>query len=359
MTPRTLLAHVAQMSTIQLENLATSALYFLLTRYPLAAQGFINLAKQAAPFIPDSIQFKTQARWEDAGIPDMVGTHSDVEVLLVESKFWAHLTSNQPVTYIKRLSPSVGGLLLFICPTERFTRLWAEITNRCLSKKIMLSATTHLSPGFQVSTIDDQTRLAILTWDVLLSSLESVLATAVQSTGVADVDQLRGLCERIDQEELKGLDLLDPVISGDQWKQDLNRMVDDIVDVLVARSHGPAGRYRATPGQGYYKRYMTFHGMVNWCVEWNLEYLGRFGQSCLWLTTTMYTTVKARLLGLASLLQSPYHFVGNQLIIPLGGADGLSRSELLIQILNQVEEVALHLESTSPKEDDPQHPTTR
>jgi hypothetical protein len=344
------------MTTIQLENLATGALYYLLTRYQAAAQAFLHLIRQAAPSLPEPLEFQTQARWEDGGIPDMIGLHNDVQVLLIESKFWAPLTRNQPVTYINRLSSSVGGLLIVICPAERTSRLWAEITDRCSSAGMVLGAMTRLSPGFQTSTVGHQRQLALVTWDVLLSSLESALKTAGEVKGIADVDQLRGLCERIDQEELKGVSL---VASGDHWKKELNRMVDAIVDGLVRRGHAHTGGYRATPGPGYYKRYMTFHGLRDWCVEWNLDYLDHFGRTSLWLTTTVKKPLKARLTQLASHLSGPYHFVGKQLLIPLCGSDGLARTELLNEVLNKAEEVGLHLEKTASGDGDPLRPTTR
>ncbi len=87
MSGRTLLAHIAPMTTIQLENLATGALYYLLTKYPPAADAFHEFLVPAAPSLPPGLQYRTQAVVTGGGIPDMVGLLDGAEVLLVESKF--------------------------------------------------------------------------------------------------------------------------------------------------------------------------------------------------------------------------------------------------------------------------------
>ena len=48
------------------------------------------------------------------GIPDLVTyDESGAERLLLEAKFWAGLTSNQPVTYLQRLPKDKPSALLF------------------------------------------------------------------------------------------------------------------------------------------------------------------------------------------------------------------------------------------------------
>lgn len=359
MLSRTLLAHVAPMLTIQFENLATGALCYLLNRYEPAAKAFIRLARQAAPYLPERLEFRTQVRWEAGVIPDMVGLHNNVQVLHIESKFWAQLTRNQPVSYINLLPESPGGLLLFICPAKRTLHLWDEITGCCSSAGMAVGPTTLLAPGFQATSVGRQRQLALVTWEMLLSKLEFAIARTDQAAGIADLDQLRGLCERIEHEELKPVSLHDPVASGDHYMEDLNRFADDIVDGLVAGGHAQIGGYRATPGAGYYKRYMMFHGLRDWCVEWNLDYPKRFEHTSLWLTTTVTRPLKHRLTQFASLLSIPCHFVDNQLLIPLSGSEGLGRTELLRDVIQKIEQVGLLLEKTAAGEGSPLRPTTR
>lgn len=70
--------------------------------------------------------------------PDLVGR--DVEgryLLIVESKFWAPLTLNQPATYIDRLPADKPALLLFIAPASRMRTLWLELLSRCNALSII------------------------------------------------------------------------------------------------------------------------------------------------------------------------------------------------------------------------------
>jgi len=356
MLSRTLLAHVAPLSTVQVENLATNALDYLFTKYPAAAEAFVGLARQAAPSLPEPLQFRTQARWEDGAIPDMVGLHDKVQVLLIEAKFWAGLTSNQPVTYLNRLPESSGGLVLLICPAQRTQRLWEQVTGRCSAAGMVMSPTTVLKPGFQATSVGPQRYLAQVTWDVLLSELESAMSEAGRAEGVTDLDQLRGLCERIDEEALRPLSLLD---SSESAELDLTCFVDEIVSGLVASGHAQTEGYRATPGAGYYKRYMKLHGWGNWCVEWNVDYISRFGQTSLWLSTTMNKAQKLRLEQLGSLLGDRCRVAGTQFLIPLAGPDGFARIELLQDVMEKISEVRQSFVASAHEDGSAQRPATR
>ena len=69
------------------------------------------------------------------GIPDMVA-YDDMgaERLLLEAKFWAGLTSNQPVTYLRRLPKDKPSALLFVAPPVRLEELWQELNGRVLAE---------------------------------------------------------------------------------------------------------------------------------------------------------------------------------------------------------------------------------
>jgi hypothetical protein len=61
---------------------------------------------------------------QHGNIPDLVGATTDgTGVLLVESKFWAPLTPNQPIGYLRRLPVDREGMVLFIAPEGRYETL--------------------------------------------------------------------------------------------------------------------------------------------------------------------------------------------------------------------------------------------
>jgi hypothetical protein len=82
------------------------------------------------------LRFRTQQAKDDA-CPDMQGCDDDGELrVLVEHKFWAGLTENQPVSYLKQLAKcNKPTLLLMVCPEARKETLWRELNKRLKDAK--------------------------------------------------------------------------------------------------------------------------------------------------------------------------------------------------------------------------------
>lgn len=138
MPHESILAHLAPLLTNQIENVATDALAHILLQYHFLADAFQEYISSVTVDLPGNLTFTTQARWQDTEIPDLVGR--DVEgryLLIVESKFWAPLTLNQPATYIDRLPADKPALLLFIAPASRMRTLWLELLSRCNALSII------------------------------------------------------------------------------------------------------------------------------------------------------------------------------------------------------------------------------
>jgi len=121
MNANSLFGHTTIKFSSHPENLATEGLAFILNKSQKAKDSFIRYVKIIVNAdLPEVISFETQCYDKEYAIPDLVGKGSDGdEILVVESKFWAGLTDNQPVTYLKRLpNGDKQGLLLFIAPEE-------------------------------------------------------------------------------------------------------------------------------------------------------------------------------------------------------------------------------------------------
>ena len=125
MNQYSLLSHVAPSLTLQVENLATESLLYLLQRYRTAHKAFIDLVSTIGYVPPGDLDFRSQVHMQYGSIPDLVGATADEKgVLLVESKFWAQLTPNQPTGYLSRLPKDREGMVLFIAPESRYKDLW-------------------------------------------------------------------------------------------------------------------------------------------------------------------------------------------------------------------------------------------
>ncbi len=55
------------------------------------------------------------------------------EVILLEMKFYAGITENQPNGYLERLIKENGKALAFVCPEQRRVSLWSKIKELCIA----------------------------------------------------------------------------------------------------------------------------------------------------------------------------------------------------------------------------------
>jgi len=141
----TVFSHIVQRRlSHQSEDVATEALAFILNSSEPARRAFTDLLRRIKPDLPD-LYFRTQRTAGDAR-PDMWGLdESNTPHVFIENKFWAGLTENQPVEYLRRLpatpEPSV---LLFTVPAARQTTVWSELERRL--DEAAIAATRRDSP---------------------------------------------------------------------------------------------------------------------------------------------------------------------------------------------------------------------
>jgi hypothetical protein len=89
-----------------------------------------NLFERTGIELPPLARFQSQAGDEQGNIPDLIGLDAaGAEWLLIENKFWAGLTENQPTGYLERVAAKGSGLLVFIVPRRRFAIVWTELAH--------------------------------------------------------------------------------------------------------------------------------------------------------------------------------------------------------------------------------------
>ena len=115
---KTLLARLAPMFGPQTENLAVEALGHILSGSEAARSALSELLLASGAGVGQIAQVRTQDAGKDGARPDLVGSDQDGEDrVLIEAKFWAGLTANQPGGYLKRLeSAPQPSVLLFVAP---------------------------------------------------------------------------------------------------------------------------------------------------------------------------------------------------------------------------------------------------
>ena len=180
------------------ENVATDALAFILSSSEPARNGMMKLLRGIAPSLP-LLRFQSQQA-EGNIRPDLCGFGESGPHVYIENKFWAGLTDNQPISYLKQLSKySQPTILLVVVPDAREQTIWRELKHRLRDEKIILTD-QDITPGgiIYCATTEIKPILALTSWNRLLSVLN--LEVADEPSARSDLLQLRALCESADSD---------------------------------------------------------------------------------------------------------------------------------------------------------------
>jgi hypothetical protein len=333
----TVLAHLTGRFVTQAENLATEALAYILAQHPAAGDALIVLARGYEPALPERLIFRTQVRGEDGAIPDLTGGDATGEPLMVEVKFWARLTDNQPVTYLRRL-PAGPGLLLFVAPEARRELLWSELIR--LSKVAGLALGPD-RPGETVRSVEEHT-LALTSWRQLLVALRAALELAGDHDGLSDLRQLEGLTELQDREAFLPIEPGEFTSSTGQRLAQLGPLITDTVDAAVQAGFADVTGLRTGTGWGqWYGRYFLLSGWVCF-LHVNFVRWGTQRATPLWLRISGGEGNSDVLRALAPLRQEdPPRLIESDglLQVPIFLAVGVERDEVRADLDKQLRQI--------------------
>jgi len=180
------------------ENVATEALAFVLDSSESARNGLMKLLRGIEPDLP-TLRFRTQETDGNAR-PDMWGFDGTIPRAFVENKFWAGLTENQPVQYLRILAqhpqPSV---LLMVVPTARRETVWRELRRRLVTEGISVTnADASVGGAFYSLATEPGPILALTSWERLLSAIDAELSEEPRVRN--DLLQLHALCHAADSQ---------------------------------------------------------------------------------------------------------------------------------------------------------------
>ena len=127
----TLFSQILPIFTGQTERAATEALRHILQQSAAAQESMQGMLLNAGADVGSLTRFKTEVAGDEGERVDLVCSDGDgVERVLIEAKFWAGLTDNQPNTYLARLPEDTHSALLFVAPAQRLETLWPELCRR-------------------------------------------------------------------------------------------------------------------------------------------------------------------------------------------------------------------------------------
>ena len=230
-----LLSHIASKFITQYENVANSSICYLLTKYKSAQQAL----KKIVDLEDYPVRYVTELSTQQNGRPDVTGLNIDGnKAIIIEGKFWANLTSNQPVNYLQELKP--GGKLLFIVPNRRIESIKQEIKRR---------------------TNNDDKQIRIVSWINFLNAIESENLKDLDHNLVSDIVQLKELCSKMDEEGLPPLSEADLDPMNGRISYQLADLLDECRDLIRQWEGSDFEGLKATSwklGYGFYFRAYGF-----------------------------------------------------------------------------------------------------
>ena len=251
MTDDTLLAHLAPRFTNRTEDIAVRALWYILSKSEVARNALEETLKTGGANVGRIVRLKIEATGDNQERPDLAAFDDDgVEHILIEAKFGAGLTPNQPDEYLKRLlkvkdRPSA---LLFVAPENRLANLWDKLQKRVSkSNCISLGSDTKKEKIWSVPAGENR-HLMLTSWKTLLCSMKAHINANEETSVMCDIQQLQGLCGQMDAEAF--LPLRPDELRSEFPKRilDLNRLIYDAVERAEFVTAYRTSSWRYEPG---------------------------------------------------------------------------------------------------------------
>jgi hypothetical protein len=265
------------------EDIASQGIVYILQSSLFARDSISNFLDNITGINFPNINYISQSVGENKERPDISGIDQNGnEVIIMEAKFWASLTENQPIEYLKRLKPN--SVLLFICPSLRKTSLINEIEYRLKDSNINYSQKNN-----NLIT-DDNKYIVIIDWSIILDNLKNALLNNNEKILVSDVDQIIGFCEIIDNNSF--LPIRDNDLSPSIAKR-LNSycdLLDKIVDKLKSTVNASTLGFKATPQKYGYTRYISIK-KYGFSIDVNMKMWELFADTPFWITVKYQDSV--------------------------------------------------------------------
>ena len=354
MAIQSLLGHIAFRFSSHPENIATESLAYILGRSPAAKRSLLGYVQNLGLKIPDAVVFHPQTSGPDGSIPDLVGTDPDgKDLVILEAKFWAGLTENQPVSYLNRLPLDKPAALVFVAPALRITILWAELLLRCKEANIELGSERQVSSDMKCCTVRDHHVLALTSWQALLTQLLYSLNAEGDLPALSDVLQLQGLCDRMDDNAFLPLQSEELTSTTASRLIQFFRLVDDVVDWAVRENLASVSGLRTSGSGGAYVRPMMLCG-YGCQLSVNPEHWAHRRSTPIWLSISdrEWKLTQAVMEVLAPLEhEDPPRIIHseNLLLVPLRLPIGVERPVVVESLFAQVREIAGFLTRSGAK----------
>lgn len=343
------------------EDATTEAVVYVLNRSEAVRRRLHELVSSMTGLRLAPVErYETQVQQAENQRPDIVGySATNQQVLLIENKFWADLTANQPVAYLSVLESDEPGLVLFVCPSTRLDLLWTYLLDRVHRAEITIDDktddSTQSNDPRSILLQGGHHALGCISWNRLLRELRQAAQDADDWSTVGDLKQISGLVAQVDADN-PFLPLRDENLTQSQGRILLS--LQDIDKRLRSRVVNEPRYYQT---RSDYTWVYCREAKIRWFgVGINVEMWARWGCSPFWIVigswdnNPNYSAIKSAVAGW--LAEGPHRAVegGNQnrpfiavpVIPPLGVERDVVVSQLAEEAIKIITFVEQHIEST-------------
>ncbi len=236
------------------EDIASESLTYILKKSIRARQTVNQIVNLNTGLNFTDLSYKTQNVGDKLERPDISGINENgKEILLIEAKFWASLTSNQPNEYLNRLGDN--SVLIFLVPSLRNRAIYEEVLYRIKEKYSDIETDPE---NLKIKINQTNKFIIIKSWNEILNAIKSELLQENNQTLISDIDQIIGFCETIDNNSFQ------PIIDNDlspSIPKKINSyydIADKVVDEIKNRIEKASTKgLQKTPQKYGYRRYFS------------------------------------------------------------------------------------------------------
>ena len=244
------------------EDIATEALCHIFRHSVACMKALNDVVKSGVRGVNLIDSVKTQVIGVDGTRPDLVCCDEPgQERVLIEVKFWAPLTANQPNGYIERLPQDGPAVLMFLVPDDRVRYLWPQLRKRVHE----LGPVKEIDAERRCVRISgSQRHLMVVSWGSLLDAMAARSSDSGERSTVTQIRQLRSLAEHAADQGPKPFPSgTEPDMSEERLHQ-YRRLVDAATEEGINQGWADRkGLHRARKSYGY-GRYISLCGAVVW-----------------------------------------------------------------------------------------------